>query len=392
MERRFRWLVAAAAVGVVMGAGVTYVTPSRDAEPDVAAMPDPSLWEDPHDVGRAPSPGADEKIASLSQRVDADPSNLGNWIEIARSYRAAGRYQEAADAFRRTWEIAGDQPIVLSAYGEALVLAAGGTVTPEARRFLEAAVRGDPGDIKARHYLALAEERAGNKEGALGMWVEILRNAPAGASWASAVRERIAKNAEALGRDVTVLLPENKSPEAPPEDKQTARGPTAGDVAASANMSTEDRQAMIEGMVARLAARLEGTPNDVDGWMRLSKSYTVLRQFDRAEYASSRAASIAPENPDVLLTYARAVRAAAGDKATPQYREVLQKLLDVEPNNAEALWRLGVAAAISGDTDKGIAMLERALANTPNDSPEHATIQKHISAMRLSQREGSSTR
>jgi len=390
MEMKALSLIAAVGAGILLGAGITYVVVSRDAEPGISAAAPTDLWNNAHrpgqvanGTGQVANGDLDAKIAELRQRLDTNPSSLGDWIEIGRRYREAGRYQEAASAFRRTWEIAGDQPIVLSAYGEALVLAAGGAVTPEARTFLEAAVRANPGDIKAQHYLALAEEREDNKEQALNRWVDILRNAPAGATWAPAVRERIAENAKALGRDVTALLPEAKNSARDGQEAAVARGPSAADVAASANMAPQDRQAMIEGMVAKLAARLEESPNDLQGWMRLGKSYSVLRQFDKAEDAYSRAEKLAPDNPEVLSTYAHAVRAVANDKATPRYLEVMQRLLAVEPNNPEALWRLGEAAAVSGDTDKGIAMLEAALKNTPADSPDHVTIQKHIAAIRL---------
>ena len=44
--------------------------------------------------------------------------------------------------------------------------------------------------------------------------------------------------------------------------------------------------AMIEGMVASLAKRLESEPDDVDGWLRLIRSYVVL---GRAEDAADAA-------------------------------------------------------------------------------------------------------
>jgi cytochrome c-type biogenesis protein CcmH len=59
-------------------------------------------------------------------------------------------------------------------------------------------------------------------------------------------------------------------------------------------MSPEERQAMIRGMVERLAARLEQNPNDKEGWTRLARAYDVLGETTKAEAARARAAQVPP--------------------------------------------------------------------------------------------------
>jgi len=51
---------------------------------------------------------------------------------------------------------------------------------------------------------------------------------------------------------------------------------------------------MIEGMVSQLAARLQTAPNDVEGWKRLMRSYTVLGDVDAARAAKARAEAAFP--------------------------------------------------------------------------------------------------
>ena len=60
------------------------------------------------------------------------------------------------------------------------------------------------------------------------------------------------------------------------------RGPTEADVRDAQNMSEADRQAMIQGMVDGLAARLNETPGDPQGWARLIRARVVLGQTDQA--------------------------------------------------------------------------------------------------------------
>ena len=77
------------------------------------------------------------------------------------------------------------------------------------------------------------------------------------------------------GDDISVeQLPQPPLPDQP--------GPTAEDIEAAGDMSEEDRQAMIESMVAGLSERLAnegGTPAE---WARLISAYIVLGQPERA--------------------------------------------------------------------------------------------------------------
>ena len=57
-------------------------------------------------------------------------------------------------------------------------------------------------------------------------------------------------------------------------------------MAAAKDMPDNERLAMIDGMVSRLAARLKEQPNDVEGWLRLIRSYVVLGRTDQAAAAA----------------------------------------------------------------------------------------------------------
>jgi cytochrome c-type biogenesis protein CcmH len=65
-------------------------------------------------------------------------------------------------------------------------------------------------------------------------------------------------------------------------------------------MSEKDRGAMIRGMVARLADRLKENGNDVDGWLRLLRAYTVLGDRDKAQAAAADARKAFAGDPDKL--------------------------------------------------------------------------------------------
>lgn len=87
----------------------------------------------------------------------------------------------------------------------------------------------------------------------------------------------------------------------------TVAGPSAGDVAAAQDMSPADRQAMIAGMVARLADQLATQGGTAAQWAQLINAYAVLGQTDKAREAWQKAQGAMSGNPADLAT----VRAAA---------------------------------------------------------------------------------
>ena len=117
-----------------------------------------------------------------------------------------------------------------------------------------------------------------------------------------------------------------------------APGPSAADVKAAGQMTPAERREMIEGMVARLAARLETKPNDLEGWIRLGRSYNVLGQRVKARDAMARASTLAPRNIDILILYGRTIRAAAGDRQTAESTKLMRRILEMDADNVEALW------------------------------------------------------
>ena len=60
-------------------------------------------------------------------------------------------------------------------------------------------------------------------------------------------------------------------------------------MAAAKEMNGTDRDAMIRGMVERLAARLKQNGGDVDGWLRLVRAYMVMGDRDKARGALAEA-------------------------------------------------------------------------------------------------------
>ena len=84
-------------------------------------------------------------------------------------------------------------------------------------------------------------------------------------------------------------------------------GPTQEQIAAASAMRPAEQQAMAEEMVARLAARLEREPADVEGWVMLMRSYRILGRNDAARRALQSALAANPASSDELRSAAESL-------------------------------------------------------------------------------------
>lgn len=77
-------------------------------------------------------------------------------------------------------------------------------------------------------------------------------------------------------------------------------GPSRDDVAAAAQMSPDDRAAMIQGMVDGLSEKLTGNPDDPAGWIRLLRARKVLNQTLEAEAELKAMKAHFNDKPDLI--------------------------------------------------------------------------------------------
>ena len=106
---------------------------------------------------------------------------------IAPVYMRLERYADAAHAYAEALRLLGEDPLRRAAYGEALVAAAGGVVTDEARQAFDRALAEQPGQPQARFYLALGAEQDGKKAEAIRAYEQILADSPPEAPWRGVV-------------------------------------------------------------------------------------------------------------------------------------------------------------------------------------------------------------
>jgi cytochrome c-type biogenesis protein CcmH len=226
----------------------------------------------------------DRLVAQVESHLEKNPEDGRGWEVVGPVYMRVGRFDDAVKARRNSLRINGTTADREADLGESLMAEANGVVTAEAKAAFERALTHDAKYNKARFFLGVAAHQDGQQEKAVEIWRAMLADARPGSPWTGMVREALAQVEPSRTAAPTASAP----------------GPSAEDVAAANDMKPEDRNAMVRGMVDRLAERLKRDGSDVEGWLRLVRAYTIMGDRDRALSALADARRAIGQDTDKL--------------------------------------------------------------------------------------------
>lgn len=237
---------------------------------------------------RLAAPADRNDVAILVRKVEEhlarNPNDGTGYEVLAPIYLRLGRLDDAARAYAQVIRVLGPTALRYSALGEVLVMEANGIVTADALKAFQDAVKLDPTEPRATYFLGVAAEQDGRDAEAAAIWSAMLARAPQDAPYLPLLKQALERVRGATGAEGAAPAP----------------GPTAADVANAAGMSADDRSAMIRGMVQRLEDRLAAAPDDLDGWLRLARAFTVLGEADKARGALGAARTAFSGNAEAL--------------------------------------------------------------------------------------------
>lgn len=226
----------------------------------------------------AQNPAIDNLVTQVETYLERNPKDGRGWEVVAPVYMRVGRFDDAVKARNNALSLLGPNAEREAYLGEALVAAAKGVVTADAKQAFERALKLDAKEVGARFYLGLAAEQDGRREEAGKIWQELVAEAPPGAPWLVSVRNALARL----------------------EGKPPVAGQSAGDMQAGAAPPPEHQGDQVLGMVQRLANRLKQDGSDVEGWIKLVRSYQVLGKTELAQAALADARKVLAGDPTKL--------------------------------------------------------------------------------------------
>ena len=245
---------------------------------------------------RTPAPEYAELMEKLRQTVKDRPDDLRGLGLLVRNEASFGNVVAAYQAQAQLVEVKGAEATAHDhgLLADLMIAAAGGYVSNEAETALRTSLAKDPAHPTSRYYLGVYLLQIDRPDAAFRTWEGLLRESQPDAPWVPPIRAQIEDVAWRAG--VEYKLP--PLPDAEPSIP--ARGPTPEEIEAAENMTAEERDDMIRGMVRNLADRVENEAVAPADWARLISAYGVLGEEKLAASTWEDAQKTFWDAPDAL--------------------------------------------------------------------------------------------
>ena len=229
-------------------------------------------------------------VDHLAQQLRGEPDDLGGWILFGREVIHLRRAREAAKAIGAAVKLAPDDAQLQAGYGEALTMAADGIVTSAAIKAFGESLKADPKNPRARFYRGLLQAQGNDLKGALDSWLALARDTPADAPWRETIVAHIKEARRQLGPDLNTDLPVAGG-------TVVRSGPRTDDVATDLRVSPDQRQRVVEGVVASPAESVEEQSRDFSDWLLLVPSQGQLGRPKSERDAFAETGGLEPDDP-----------------------------------------------------------------------------------------------
>lgn len=264
-------------------------------------------------------------IEDLREAAENSDGDAAPWADLAYAHFQQGEFADAAKAYEKAVAIDTDAAVLWSAMGESLVYAEDAAVADAdplpaaAIAAFEKAVELDPSDPRARYFLLVQKDMQGDHAGAIDGWLELLAESPVGAPWERDLVMTIEQVGKMNDIDVTDRLAKANEGRLPPiaipgsgaaagrAAAPTVGGPTEAQIAAAQSLTAEEQQAQIEGMVAMAEAKLADDPSNLDRWVMVMRSHSMLGNAAKAKATLEAAVAANPANEEALREQARSL-------------------------------------------------------------------------------------
>ncbi len=141
--------------------------------------------------------------------------------------------------------------------------------------------------------------------------------------------------------------------------------------------------AEVDRILVELRAKLEegDDPENLTGWLMLGRSYMSLERYSEAVEAYSKAHDMAPGEAKIMLPLADALAMQNNGYLEGEARELVQQVLENDPNNEMALWLEGMAAREANDYQAALTAWERLHGLLPEGSEDKKEVARLMEAI-----------
>lgn len=131
-----------------------------------------------------------------------------------------------------------------------------------------------------------------------------------------------------------------------------------------------------------LEAKLAKAPENPDGWLTLARSYNELQRYDDAVRAYGKLVMLVPNEAQLWTDYADAMAMKNGQSLLGEPYKLIEKALQLDPENSTALALAGSGDMERGDYVAAITHWQKLVSLLPPDYPQIQMIHDGISQAR----------
>jgi cytochrome c-type biogenesis protein CcmH len=141
---------------------------------------------------------------------------------------------------------------------------------------------------------------------------------------------------------------------------------------------TADGKPDVDAMVSGLRQKLDAKPNNPQGWYMLGRSYMALKRYNDATYSYEQLLKLQPEDAKTMLFLADAESMKNNGDVSGRPTTLIEKSLEIEPNNTTGLWLGGMSSSRQGKHEQAIQRWTSLLPLLKNQPEQIAEIHKLI--------------
>ena len=275
----------------------------------------------------------------LVYKSKENPNNVNILLDLAATASRINKIDIEISTLTKILSIK-SSPKLKSLLAQAIVRKADGQVTSKAQILINQALSGNPKDPGANFLNGLLQSQIGNEKKAFEIWTKLYRNTSTNDAWEKDLVINIRSAAKNLGISEKVLNNNLKK-------KLKTNSPITNEIL---NLNEKDQKIRINQMVEQLASRLTKNKNDLDGWIKLYKSYKVLDYQDKAINALRTATKISPENLNLKQILLKELLPPEKEPIfSAEIEQLVNEILANEPKNINALFFRGLRAFKEGE-------------------------------------------
>ena len=313
-----------------------------------------------------------KKLNELLLKSKVDPSNLNVLLNLASTASRLNKNDLEISSLNKILSIK-NTPKLKSLLAQAIVRKADGQVTSKAQKLINEALIGNPLDPGANFLYGLAQSQIGNEEEALKIWFKLYKITKDSDTWKDDLETNIRSAAKNLGISNKVL-----------QDKFKTSLDFKNSITQNIlNLNEETQKIKINQMVDQLAKRLTKSETDLNGWLKLYRSYKVLNDKEKAINAIKVAVEISPDEVSLKqMLLKELLPPSVKPNFTSEVKNLINEILIYDSNNIDALFFQGLNAFTEGNKKIATESWRKILSQLPKDSPMKLELLKKLKSIK----------